>query len=71
MSERTEVQDPLLHYATEIGWTSSAQDGALPRRGGETGLFFNFNVPNHGNLFKRLLSAFVPESEQFTDLSRP
>ncbi len=41
MSERTEVQDPLLRYAAEIGWTYLAQDDALTLRGGETGLFFN------------------------------
>ncbi len=31
----------------------------------------HLRVPNHGKLFKSLLSAFVPESERFTDLSRP
>ncbi len=41
MSERTEVQDPLIHYATEIGWQYIAQDDALTLRGSETGLFFN------------------------------
>ncbi|MBI5634714.1 MAG: HsdR family type I site-specific deoxyribonuclease [Nitrospirae bacterium] len=41
MSERTEVQDPLIHYATEIGWHYIAQDDALTLRGSETGLFFN------------------------------
>lgn len=41
MSERTEVQNPLIRYAAEIGWTYIAQDDALTLRGGETGLFFN------------------------------
>jgi hypothetical protein len=29
MSERTEVQNPLVRYATEIGWTIIAQNDAL------------------------------------------
>lgn len=41
MSERTEVQNPLLRYATEIGWTFIPQENALTLRGGETGLFFS------------------------------
>jgi len=36
MSERTEVQDPLIRYATEIGWQYIAQDDALTLRGSET-----------------------------------
>lgn len=40
MSERREVQDPLIRYAVEIGWTYVPADEALTRRGGETGLFF-------------------------------
>jgi type I restriction enzyme R subunit len=40
MSERTEVQDPLIRYAAEVGWTFIARDDALTRRGGEAGLFF-------------------------------
>ena len=40
MSERSEVQDPLLRYAAQIGWTVIADDEALTLRGGETGLFF-------------------------------
>ena len=40
MSERTEVQDPLIRYAAEVGWTFIPRDDALTLRGGETGLFF-------------------------------
>ncbi|MGH2521860.1 MAG: hypothetical protein ACRDH2_05075 [Anaerolineales bacterium] len=40
MSERSEVQDPLIRYAAEIGWTFIPRDEALTLRGGETGLFF-------------------------------
>lgn len=40
MSERSEVQTPLIRYAAEIGWTFIPQDDALTLRGGETGLFF-------------------------------
>jgi type I restriction enzyme, R subunit len=40
MSERTEVQNPLIRYATEIGWTYLSEEEALTLRGGETGLFF-------------------------------
>jgi hypothetical protein len=39
MSERTEVQNPLIRYAAEVDWTFIPQDDALTRRG-ETGLFF-------------------------------
>jgi type I restriction enzyme R subunit len=41
MSERSEVQDPLIRYAAEVGWTFIARDDALTLRGGETGLFFS------------------------------
>src|SRR5688572_28352925 len=41
MSERREVQNPLIRYATEIGWTYISEEEALTLRGGETGLFFN------------------------------
>jgi len=40
VSERSEVQDPLIRYAAEIGWTFISRDDALTRRGGEAGLFF-------------------------------
>ena len=36
MSERTEVQNPLLRYAAEIGWTYIAPDEVLTLRGGGT-----------------------------------
>jgi len=29
MSERSEVQVPLIHYATEFGWMFIPRDGAL------------------------------------------
>ncbi len=35
MSARTEIQNPLLRYAAEIGWTVIAPDEALTLRGGE------------------------------------
>ena len=34
MSERTEVQNPLIRYASEIGWTYISQEEALTLRGG-------------------------------------
>jgi type I restriction enzyme R subunit len=38
-SERAVVQEPLIRYATEIGWVRLDQDDALSERGGEGGLF--------------------------------
>ena len=38
-SERSVVQEPLIRYATEVGWVRLSQDDALTERGGESGLF--------------------------------
>lgn len=35
--ERTSVQSPLVHYATEIGWRLLSRGAALTERGGEGG----------------------------------
>ena len=35
--ERLTVQDPLIRYATEIGWEFLSREEAVTRRGGETG----------------------------------
>jgi type I restriction enzyme R subunit len=40
MSELTAVQNPLIHYAHQIGWQRVGRQEALPWRGGESGLFF-------------------------------
>lgn len=40
MSERKIVQEPLIKYATQIGWTYLNRDEAVALRGGEAGLFF-------------------------------
>ena len=40
MSERSAVQDPLLKYANEIGWTRVSQTQAMQMRGGNTELYF-------------------------------
>lgn len=39
MSERTEVQNPVLKYASEIKWTPLSREDALTLRNGETGFF--------------------------------
>jgi hypothetical protein len=39
MSERSAVQNPMLRYAEQIGWTYIPADQALRMRGGDTGLF--------------------------------
>ncbi|MCM8812211.1 MAG: HsdR family type I site-specific deoxyribonuclease [Candidatus Omnitrophica bacterium] len=39
MSERKVVQNPLIKYATQIGWTLLKQEEALSLRNGEAGLF--------------------------------
>lgn len=41
MSERSAVQDPLLQYADEIGWTRVSRSEAMQMRGGDaTALYF-------------------------------
>jgi len=40
MSERKIVQEPLIRYATQIGWTYLNRDEAVVLRGGEAELFF-------------------------------
>ena len=37
-NERAVVQEPLIRYATEVGWVRLSQDDALTERGGEGGL---------------------------------
>jgi type I restriction enzyme R subunit len=37
-NERAVVQEPLIRYATEVGWVRFSQDDALSERGGEGGL---------------------------------
>ena len=39
MSERSEVQNPMLRYAEAIGWQYVTPADALARRGGDRGLF--------------------------------
>src|SRR5437773_972277 len=38
--EKGAVQNPLIKYATEIGWNYVSPDDALGLRGGESGLVF-------------------------------
>lgn len=40
-SERSSVQDPLIRYAAEIGWTYLPPSEALSLRGGENGTLFS------------------------------
>ena len=40
MSERHAVQNPMLKYATEIGWEFISASEALKKRSDETGLYF-------------------------------
>ena len=40
MSEYTAVQEPMLHYADQIGWTHVSQAEAMQMRRGDTGLYF-------------------------------
>jgi len=39
-SERSSVQNPMIRYATDIGWQYIEPDEALRLRGGMTGLVF-------------------------------
>ncbi|AGY57549.1 type I restriction endonuclease subunit R [Gloeobacter kilaueensis] len=41
MSERSAVQNPMLLYASGIGWEYVAPERALALRGGSAGLYFN------------------------------
>ncbi|HYT42273.1 MAG TPA: type I restriction endonuclease subunit R, partial [Methylomirabilota bacterium] len=40
MSERSAVQQPMIKYASEIGWQYVEREEALQLRGGEKGLYF-------------------------------
>ena len=40
MSERSDVQNPMLHYAQDIGWAYVPPEEALGLRGGDAGLYF-------------------------------
>lgn len=40
MSEQLDVQQPMIDYATEIGWEYVSQADALAMRGGDTGIYF-------------------------------
>ncbi len=40
MSERSAVQQPMIKYASEIGWQYLKPEEALQLRGGEKGLYF-------------------------------
>ncbi|MDE0316676.1 MAG: HsdR family type I site-specific deoxyribonuclease [Candidatus Poribacteria bacterium] len=44
MSERSAVQDPLLQYADEIGWTRVSRSEALQMRGGNPKALYFANV---------------------------
>ncbi|MEW6040246.1 MAG: HsdR family type I site-specific deoxyribonuclease [Elusimicrobiota bacterium] len=47
MSERKTVQEPLIKYATQIGWIYLNRDEAVTLRGGEAGLFFYDVLKEH------------------------
>jgi len=40
MSEKSDVQEPLLKYSQEIGWDCVKSADALKLRGGDRGLYF-------------------------------
>jgi type I restriction enzyme, R subunit len=40
LTEARSVQEPLVHYAEEVGWETLSQEDALRLRGGERGLIF-------------------------------
>ena len=40
MSEYTAVQEPMLRYSDQIGWTRVSQAQAIQMRGGDTELYF-------------------------------
>lgn len=39
-TERATIQDPLVKYASNVGWNAVSEDDQLTLRQGETGLFF-------------------------------
>ena len=41
MSEYTAVQEPMLRYGDQIGWTRVSQAQAMQMRGGDTGCYFS------------------------------
>ena len=55
-TERTAVQNPLVQYASEIGWKHISQEEAEKLRGGRTGLIFKEVFTNQ---ISRLNTNFI------------
>lgn len=66
MSERSAVQNPMLRYANEIGWTYLTRDEALAQRGGDTGLYLNDIL--EAQLFK--LNPGIVNAERAAEIIR-
>jgi len=61
-SERKAVQNPLVRYATEVGWTSIDRDEALRlRRGREGAVFFDVLVAQLQRLNPGIVDALAAE----------
>ncbi|MGI8587810.1 MAG: type I restriction endonuclease subunit R [Chloroflexia bacterium] len=66
MSERSAVQNPMLHYAAAIGWEYIKPEAALALRGGETGLYFTHVLEAQ----LQRLNPGVVNAGQAADISR-
>ena len=56
-TEEATVQNPLVKYATEVGWTYVSRDEAEKLRNGETGLFFYSILKEHLLNFNSFLDS--------------
>jgi type I restriction enzyme R subunit len=66
MSERSAVQNPMLRYASQIGWQHVNPEEALRLRGGETGLYFTGVLQSQ--LFR--LNAALIDAARAADVMR-
>ncbi len=67
MSERSAVQEPLLKYANEIGWTRVSRAEALQMRGGDATTLYFFDILK-AQLLK--LNKEVIDESNCTDVTR-
>ncbi len=59
--ERGAVQNPIIKYATEIGWEHISQNEALRLRGGKTGFLFKDTFINQMQRFNPFMDHLLAE----------
>lgn len=71
-TEEATVQNPLVKYATEVGWTYVSREEAEKLRNGETGLFFYSILKEHLLNFNSFMdSAAADEIAKRMEHARP